>query len=60
MQHSKMNLPTAITLIESSEVLSGPTHLQGTATVWVLNGDSGKIVLTISGDEALAVASLPS
>lgn len=55
-----MNLPTAITLIESSEVLSGPTHLQGTATVWVLNGDSGKIVLTISGDEALAVASLPS
>lgn len=60
MHHSKLDLPIAIDLIEHSEVISGPTHLQGTASVWVLNGDSGEIVLTISENEALAVGSLSS
>lgn len=55
MHYSKLDLPTAIDLIEQSEVISGPIHLQGTATTWMLNGDSGGLVLTISENEALAV-----
>jgi len=54
MHHSKLDLPSAIDLIDQLEVISGPIYLQGTGTIWVLNGDSGEIVLTISGEEAPA------